>query len=97
MERVTISQLKNSLSAYLKKVRAGQTVLILDRNEPIAVLERVDNKSMAGDERLTQLEQAGLIKRSKTSDPLGALRGYKPIKSKASVIDAVIEERRESP
>jgi prevent-host-death family protein len=97
MEKVTISQLKNGLSAYLKKVRAGQTVLILDRNEPIAVLERVDNRSLADDERLARLEQAGLIKRSKTSDPVGALRGYKPIKSKASVIDAVIEERRESP
>ncbi len=50
MERVTISQLKNSLSAYLKKVRAGQTVLILDRDEPIAVLERVDSsRSLTSD------------------------------------------------
>jgi prevent-host-death family protein len=96
MERVTISQLKNSLSAYLKKVRAGQTVLILDRDEPIAVLERVDIEAMP-DERLARLEQAGLIKRSKTSKPLETLRGYTPIKSKASVVDALIEERRESP
>lgn len=95
MERVTISQLKNSLSAYLKKVRAGQTVLILDRDEPIAVLERVDNKSLADNERLARLEQSGLIKRSKTSRPLEAMRGYKPIKSKASVVEALIEERRE--
>ena len=95
MEKVTISQLKNGLSAYLKKVRAGQTVLILDRNEPIAVLERVKNKTLADDERLARLEQAGLIKRSKTSDPVGALRGYKPIKAKASVVQAVIEEREE--
>jgi len=97
MEKATISQLKNGLSAYLRKVRAGQTVLILDRDEPIAVLERVDKKTLADDERIAQLEQAGLIKRSKTSDPIGALRGYKPIKSKVSLIDAVIEERRESP
>ena len=66
MESVTISQLKNSLSAYLKKVRAGQTVLILDRDEPIAVLERVDQQILGRDERLARLEQAGLIKRSKT-------------------------------
>ena len=68
MEKVTISQLKNSLSAYLKKVRAGQTVLILDRNEPIAVLERVNKTSLSDDERLARLEQSGLIKRSKTSN-----------------------------
>jgi prevent-host-death family protein len=97
MEKVTISQLKNSLSAYLKKVRAGQTVLILDRNEPIAVLERVNKLSLTDDERLARLEQAGLIKRSKTSNPLAAMRGYKPIKSKASVVEALLEERRESP
>lgn len=97
MEKVTISQLKNSLSAYLKKVRAGQTVLILDRNEPIAVLERVNKTSLTDDARLARLEQAGLIKRSKTSNALAALRGFKPIKSRASVVDALIEERRESP
>jgi prevent-host-death family protein len=95
MERVTISQLKNSLSAYLKKVRAGQTVLILDRDEPIAVLERVDNKSLADDERLSRLERAGLITRPKLSNPHDALRGYKPIKTRKSVVDALIEERRE--
>ena len=95
MERATISQLKNILNAYLKKVRAGHTVLILDRNEPIAVLERVNNKSLADDERFARLEQAGLIKRSKTSDPLGALAKYKAPKVKADLVQAVIDERRD--
>ncbi|WP_369294471.1 type II toxin-antitoxin system Phd/YefM family antitoxin, partial [Klebsiella pneumoniae] len=36
MEKATISELKNRLSAYLKKVRAGHTVLILDRDRPVA-------------------------------------------------------------
>ena len=94
MERATISQLKNSLSAYLKKVRAGQTVLILDRDKPVAMLERVDPR-LLDDERLTRLERAGLIRRSKTARPLEALRGYKPIKTKASLVEAIIEERRE--
>jgi antitoxin (DNA-binding transcriptional repressor) of toxin-antitoxin stability system len=96
MEKATISQLKNGLSAYLKKVRAGQSVLILDRDEPIAMLERVDRRSLP-DERLARLEQAGLIKRSKTSRPREAMHGYVPIKTKASVVEALIEERHESP
>ena len=38
MERVTIGKLKNQLSAYLRKVRAGETILVLDRDTVIARL-----------------------------------------------------------
>ncbi|MEX1204473.1 MAG: type II toxin-antitoxin system prevent-host-death family antitoxin [Dongiaceae bacterium] len=31
MYRATISELKNRLSAYLRKVQAGETVLVFDR------------------------------------------------------------------
>jgi prevent-host-death family protein len=51
MERASISQLKNSLSAYLDKVRSGVTVLVLDRNRPIARIERAggaDAETMTG-------------------------------------------------
>ncbi len=94
MEKATISQLKNSLSAYLKKVRGGQTVLILDRNEPIAVLERV-NANERPEGRLARLEQAGAIRRSHTARPLEALATTKPPKSKKSVLAALLEERHE--
>ena len=40
MEKATISELKNQLSAYLKKVRSGATVVIYDRDQPIATLRR---------------------------------------------------------
>jgi prevent-host-death family protein len=94
MVRATISQLKNGLSAYLKKVRSGETVLILDRNEPIAVLERVKpNERPEG--RLARLEQAGVIRRSRTARPRNALTD-KPPKVKKSVVAALLEERRDS-
>jgi prevent-host-death family protein len=94
MLRVTISQLKNSLSAYLKKVRNGETVLVLDRNEPIAMLERVKpNERPEG--RLARLEQSGVIRRSRTGRPRAALAGTKAPKVKQSVVDALLEERRE--
>lgn len=96
MEKATISQLKNSLSAYLKKVRAGQAVLILDRDEPIAVLERVNSKSLP-EGRLARLEQAGLIRRSRTARPHDALKTTKAPKSKRSVVEALLDERREGP
>jgi prevent-host-death family protein len=36
MIRVTISQLKNQLCRYLRAVRGGEVVEVLDRNTPVA-------------------------------------------------------------
>jgi prevent-host-death family protein len=36
MRSVQIAELKNNLSAYLRKVRTGEEVIICDRNSPIA-------------------------------------------------------------
>jgi len=96
MERTTISQLKARLSAYLKKVRAGQTILILDRDEPVARLERVGAPEgrAAGDERLARLERAGLLRRATRRVSLTALREGAP-RPRASVLEALLEERRE--
>jgi antitoxin (DNA-binding transcriptional repressor) of toxin-antitoxin stability system len=93
VEKATISQLKNRLSAYLKKVRAGRTILIVDRDQPIARLERIEAGS-ASDDRISRLEKAGLLRRRKR--PLGVawLRRKAPA-SDASVVAALLDERRE--
>jgi len=96
MEKTTISQLKARLSAYLKKVRAGQTILILDRDEPVARLERVAAGAAAGDrdaDRLARLERRGQLRRATRILPMKELRRPAP-RSRASVVDAVIEDRR---
>lgn len=93
MEKATISELKNSLSAYLKKVRAGQSILILDRNHPVARLERVV-AGERGDERLDRLERAGLVRRPSTPLSLKELRAPAP-KPRRSVAQALVDERRE--
>jgi prevent-host-death family protein len=36
MKAVNIAELKNRLSAYLNEVKAGQEILVRDRNVPIA-------------------------------------------------------------
>lgn len=38
MHSISIAKLKATLSAELKKVRAGETVTVLDRTTPIAVI-----------------------------------------------------------
>jgi prevent-host-death family protein len=93
MERATISQLKNRLSAYLKKVRAGHSILILDRDEPIARIERVAPEERPGD-RLTRLERSGLLLRSTATLSVEELRAPVP-RPQRSVVEALMEERRD--
>ena len=92
MEKVTISQLKNQLSAYLKKVRAGESVLILDRNRPVARLESVEQRGPI-DDRLAGLESQGLLRRATQPFPKKLL-DESPPEARKSVLDALIEERR---
>ncbi len=92
MEKVTISQLKNQLSAYLKKVRAGESVLILDRNRPVARLESVDQQGPI-DDRLARLESEGLLRRATQPFPKKLL-DESPPEVGESVLEALIEERR---
>lgn len=61
MKLASISDLKNQLSRYLDYVRAGETVMVLDRKVPIAELRPIsgtDSKS-----KLASLERKGLVKR----------------------------------
>ncbi|HZP86207.1 MAG TPA: hypothetical protein VFB54_05260 [Burkholderiales bacterium] len=94
MEKATISELKNSLSAYLKKVRAVQVVIVFDRDQPIARLERIEASEDA-DDAVSRLERAGLVRRAKSVVPLQLLEQPAP-KSKRSVVQAIVDERRES-
>jgi len=94
MERATISEIKKRLSASLKKVRAGQAILILDRDQPVARLERVEGADQP-DDRLTRHERAGLVRRSTRPVPTALLRKSAP-RAEQSVVQALLEERRET-
>lgn len=93
MEKATISQLKNRLSEYLRKVRSGATVLILDRDQPVARLEGLASEELP-DQRLVRLERKGLLKRAAGRPPKTILDESSP-KTSRSVVEALIEERRE--
>ena len=49
MEKASVSKLKDNLSAYLRKVRAGHPVVIYDRDVPIARLERIESSGGGAD------------------------------------------------
>lgn len=93
MKKATISELKNRLSAYLKEVQAGETILVLDRDQPIARIERVEAESDP-EGLLARLERAGLLRRGTGPMPMKLLRSKAP-KSSESVLKALLIEREE--
>jgi prevent-host-death family protein len=93
MEKATVSKLKDNLSAYLRKVRAGQDVVIYDRNVPIARLERIESVG-AGSDRLALLRAQGAVRppiRSLTSKQLRTL--LKPLPRSSRLAEALREDR----
>jgi prevent-host-death family protein len=50
MRSVNIAELKNQLSAYLHRVRAGEELLVRDRNIPIAKIIPLQEQDAEGDE-----------------------------------------------
>ena len=62
MKSARIADLKNNLSRYLDHVRAGRSVLVLDRDEPVAKIVPLGGSSVTRgghDVRLTRLERRG--------------------------------------
>lgn len=92
MKKASISELKNQLSAYLQSVRAGETVLILDRNQPIARIERVADEGP--DDRLAQLIRSGILTPPSTPMPMKLLL-QDAVRAPRSVLAALLEEREE--
>ena len=55
---VGIRELKNGLSRYIDRVRAGEEVIVTDRGRPVARLSALDQAS----DRLAELVAAGIVR-----------------------------------
>jgi prevent-host-death family protein len=96
MKRATVTETKNRLSALLAEVRAGETVLIVDRGTPVAKLEGVGSLNRDVEGRLERLQKSGAVRVGHAKPPLDlASRKRPPLSPDASVVDALLEERRE--
>lgn len=96
MKNAKISELKNNLSRFLAYVRRGGTVRVFDRDQPIADLTpcSVASAEDHGEVTLAALERDGLVRRGKGKLPADFLTKRLP-KVRASVVDALLDERRE--
>jgi prevent-host-death family protein len=97
MKTATISETRKGLSALLDRVRHGESILITNRNQPIARLEPVRSAGDAGpdEERLARLERAGVIRRARRSRLEEIVRVPPPAPDLADdIVAAVLAERR---
>jgi len=94
MKTATITDAKNRLSSLIDQVRAGETITLLDRGTPVARLEPVVSSSDQ-DGRMRRLVRAGMVRPAEPMDLQRVLADLPdPPRSKTSVVDALVEERR---
>src|SRR5205823_4809164 len=101
--RSTIANAKNQLSRLLAAVRAGESVLILDRDRPIARLEPVrEGEAGVLSEPLARLEHAGLLRRAREPVPASLLAEPRTVRRQrgrapgtdSGLLEALLEDRR---
>jgi len=96
MKKAGIADLKNNLSRYIDQVREGQSILVLDRNLPVAQivpLQSAARRSLSDDDRLARLERKGLIRRGAGGSQKW-LGKHRPVKIKGSILRDLLDQRR---
>ena len=96
MKKAGIAELKNNLSRYLDQVKNGESILVLDRNHPVAQiipLQKVARGAVERDGRLTRLERKGLIRRGSGGSAQWIIK-RRLVKVPGSVLQDLLDERR---
>jgi prevent-host-death family protein len=98
MKTASVSEAKNRLSAFLELVRRGETVVITDRNVPVAQLAPLPAAMRGDDEaRLQALERRGVIRRARVRPGKDFLKRLPAVaKVKGDALAALMNEREEA-
>jgi len=93
MKNARISELRDKLSEYLVRVRNGETVIVYDRDTPIARIEPIAQAADDVPDLLRQAYRRGVATPPKIRDRAKLPR---PMKTKEPVglLEALLEERR---
>jgi prevent-host-death family protein len=97
MKKASITYTKNNLSRLLDEVKSGTTILILDRNKPVARLEPVATNSETNSDRIARLVRQGLLNTPRRSlDVQEFLDWERPrLSSQVNAVQILIDEREE--
>jgi prevent-host-death family protein len=91
---VSVREMKNNLSKYLKRAEAGEEVIITDRGRPVARLgPAAVRETVSLDDALARLRSSPLVRPGKGGKPKGTKRpiGWKPGDKLLS--DLLLEDR----
>ncbi len=87
-KRIGIRKLKSTLSACVREVKSGRTIVVTEHGQPVA---RIIPEGLSLQERVEALRQAGTIAWSgrhlPPAKPVGRVRG------KRTIADLVVENR----
>ncbi len=94
MKNARISELRDKLSEYLARVRKGETVIVYDRDTPIARIDPIAPAPKDTPEWVLEAERRGIATPPKIRDgariPLPPPKPKKPL----NLLEALLEERR---
>jgi len=82
MRTVKIAELKSKLSQHLRAVRAGESMMVLDRDKPVARIVPVD-----------AVDDVVITKRAPGAPSLGRLRFPKAPRVDVDVVALLLEDR----
>lgn len=93
MKNARISELRDRLSEYLARVRKGETVIVYDRDTPIARIDPIAPAAEDWPEWVRDAERRGIVTPPRIRDGAKLPR---PMKTKEPVglLEALLEERR---
>ena len=94
MKTATVSKLKASLSAYLRRVKAGEEILVTERRQPVAKLSP-SNRTPVVFQHLAEMEKPGLVKCGSGKLPKGFWSLPRPKDPKGLILEAVLKERED--
>ena len=94
MKSVNIADLKNRLSAYLNDVKAGEEILVRDRDQPVARIVPLA-RSRNEDEQLLSLASQGKLRLGEGNLEESFWRMPAPRVSAAALRRAIQQERDE--
>ena len=83
MKQVRIAELKSRLSEYLRVVRGGETISVLDRETPVAQIVPVRGRVALR-----------IRKPAPGTPPPNRVRLPKPLKLNLEIVDLLLEERQ---
>lgn len=88
---VSVWELKNHLSEYLRRVQQGERLVVTDRKRPVAELAPIAQDRLTHDEWLVRLEELGELVRPRQQR---RFKSVKPAKIRGRPLSATIREDR---